>query len=373
MTTPLANPVIVAAYTADLTVNYCTYAALALAAYEHIITLQNECEFLLRRRWTAATWLLIANRYTLLGNLIAQSVPYSAQVPFYAFGCQRHHLLGRCYNSILQNFLDVFFKVLLVTSALFSALRVFALLDRAYFAAGCVLVLGLAQVGISLASAYISINKSHFHFVSTICLVQAAFRRSCLPHPCYSTVREIGGFMTRELTHLQVDLSGALASIASDVASIAMTWIKTHRHVKQAASVGIRSNFGATLLQYGTLYFVTLCVVNILPLVIFSNVSVTGWASGISVLINMLPNILISRFLINLRRVESPAHSDTSRFSHFSAPRFRVPTLPEIIGKLGECLSSDAEPDMLGNDGHDKGTPVKKDNSSIEEVPIDMA
>lgn len=59
-----------------------------------------------------------------------------------------------------------------------------------------------------------------------------------------------------------------------------------------------------------------------------------------------LPNILISRFLINLRQVESPASQTISHFDDFddfSAPGFRVPALPEVIGNLGEPLGCSDE------------------------------
>lgn len=56
-----------------------------------------------------------------------------------------------------------------------------------------------------------------------------------------------------------------------------------------------------------------------------------------------LPQILLSRFLTNLREAAEPyASGDTAveHFSRFSAPRFHVPTstIDRVIGNIGEPL-----------------------------------
>lgn len=56
-----------------------------------------------------------------------------------------------------------------------------------------------------------------------------------------------------------------------------------------------------------------------------------------------LPQILLSRFLTNLREAADPyASGDTAveHFSRFSAPGFRVPTstIDRVIGNIGEPL-----------------------------------
>lgn len=65
-----------------------------------------------------------------------------------------------------------------------------------------------------------------------------------------------------------------------------------------------------------------------------------------------LPQLLLSRFIINLRQVDSPG-TNTSTDQHpsrFSIPNFRVPTMDEVVGNLGEPLEfgeyrADAEDD----------------------------
>ncbi|KAJ3553075.1 hypothetical protein NM688_g3812 [Phlebia brevispora] len=244
-------------YEAQLPIVYGIYVALALAAYEHVITLESEYEFVWRRKWTVATWLFIANRYTLLACVIFQSAPYSA-----------------------QSFLSFLYNMPLIISALFSALRVFALLGYGYLPAGCVFLLGMTQVVINL---YESAHAAYNYVDGPL------FGSSCFPS----------------------------------------SRLPVSTRLQQAARVDVRTGFGLALIEYGTLFFVALCVMNILALgKIFTPFS--GLLVGdTTVFIFMLPNILLSRFLINLRHIEYPASSTVPRFSQFSVPNFRVPSLPE--------------------------------------------
>ncbi len=53
-----------------------------------------------------------------------------------------------------------------------------------------------------------------------------------------------------------------------------------------------------------------------------------------------LPQLLLSRFIINLRDADSPTThlSDDRHPSRFSIPNFRMPTLDGVVGNLGEPL-----------------------------------
>ncbi|KAJ3550510.1 hypothetical protein NM688_g5064 [Phlebia brevispora] len=271
MSASASNAAIINAYNAELTFNYCVYAALTLVCHEFIITFEYEYEFLWRRKWTAATWLFIVNRYLLLASIIPQATPVSMKV-------------------------------------VFSALRVFALLDHGYLTAGCVFVLGVAPMGIQLYSAS-QLKYSPF-----------------------------GSFLDPTCS---LNLATSLSSIAADIVAIVITWVKTYRHVRQAGAVGMNAGFGATLLQYGTLYFVVIFVVFLLDFLLFIIPRAQSAANQMSTFATVIPNIILSRFLIGLRKVDPVASIEASRFSVFSSPNFRIPTLPDIIGNLGEPLEGD--------------------------------
>lgn len=58
-----------------------------------------------------------------------------------------------------------------------------------------------------------------------------------------------------------------------------------------------------------------------------------------------LPQLLLSRFIINLRQIDSPG-SDTSAHQHssrFSVANFRMPNMDDVVGNLGEPLDFDVE------------------------------
>ncbi|KAJ3554682.1 hypothetical protein NM688_g2981 [Phlebia brevispora] len=290
MSNPSSNAAIVAVFESDLLSNQCIYAAGALAAFEYLITMRYEHEFLFQRKWTAGTWLFIANRYTLLISVIAQCAPEGA-----------------------QNFITFVENIPLIISAVFSALRVFALLDHAYMTAGCVLLLGLAQI------AFISYTSSQitWFYIDEV---------QTLGSSCYG------------IQNLPASVNFKLTTIASEVIVILVTWLKTYRHVREATDIGADVSFSAVLIQYGTLYFIVLLGVTILPLITLLKPSLGLITYATDAFVSVLPSILTSRFLINLRQAESVESRNITRFSHFSVPRFHVPSLPEIIGNLGERL-----------------------------------
>ncbi|KAJ3553445.1 hypothetical protein NM688_g3610 [Phlebia brevispora] len=330
MSASTPDSVSIADYDADLNYNYTAFASFTVVCYELIITFQHEYEFVWKRKWSAATWLFLANRYLVLAVMIAEVVPSSPRVStstiIRTVSKQCHPYCHQtCSNPSLQIFASALLELPVVPvagtfsyashawqiiehSSAFSALRVFALLDHAYIVFAFVLILGVAPFGLDLY---------------------------------YFTVR-------------YASLAMALCTITADIIAIAITWIKTYRHVREASSVGIRVGFGATLLQYGTspafldecrlisipsegtLYFIILCISNLAQgLSLFPLFEAIEPAN---VLLNIFPNIVLSRFLINLRQVDSAPSSSVVRSSQFSTPNFRVPSIPNIIGNLGEPL-----------------------------------
>ncbi|KAJ3522453.1 hypothetical protein NM688_g8871 [Phlebia brevispora] len=340
MSAPMADPAVIAMYTTNLAANYCAVVAVVAVCYDFLITLRHEYEFIWHRKWSAATWLFLANRYTLLASVIEQAAPYSPQ-------------------TYVLLFLDLLNVVPLLVLAVFSALRVFALLDRAYGLAAFTFFLGLVPVGVTIFQ-----NSTAVYYY----LNDPVLGSSCYPDPQLSSTvffycKDSPICVTVGLTYLTATLASVLAAIASDVVAIVTTWIKTYRHVREASSIGVNVAFGAILLQYGTVYFVVLCtvqVVNVLLLLIPSFQLVDPMSS----ILEVLPNIIISRFLIDLRQINAAQPSDTARFSRFSVPNFRVPSLPSIIGNMGEPLAEGEtdnpdEQEDINNDSYEPPNPVQ--------------
>ncbi|KAJ3552708.1 hypothetical protein NM688_g4013 [Phlebia brevispora] len=315
MSIPAFRPATIAAYEADLISNHLGAAVLAAACYEYMITIHHEYMFLWQRKWTLSTWLFITNRYVVLASVIAQGVPYSAVmcVPVRIVWCQ----VTSSALQMLQHAPTFLSECHICSAAVhfgrgttaFSALRVFALLDHAYISAGCVFILALTPAVLTLYEAH------------------------------YFTYYYVDG-------PALVNLANVLTTIASDIAALAATWIKAYRHVREASSVGVHTGFGVTLIRYGTFYFVEalcsiVCLTHVAGLVsplIYPFAALTS-ATNTSE-ITIIPNIVISRFLISLSQVNRPAPSDVSNFSRFSVSNFRIPTLPEFIDTLGEPLAN---------------------------------
>ncbi|KAJ3536623.1 hypothetical protein NM688_g6811 [Phlebia brevispora] len=303
MSASTSNSEIAAELHAVLVENYCFTATLALVCYEFIITYEHEYKFLWKRKWTAATWLFIANRYMLLASTIPQDVPFSVWA----------------YVFLQCSLVTVLFDMPLVISAIFSALRVFAILNRAYIMAALVLLLGLCPVIISVFQNTLNV----YHFVDDTVLGATCYATSNASPSTMLSCKRTRSYPILGLTNIYV-------------IAIVTTWIKTYHHVKQAASVGVNAGFGATLLQYGTLYFVVLFIADFMN--VLNNLVPSVQSLNLATFVQTLPSIMISRFLINLRQVDSTESIEAPRFSQFSVPNFRVPTIPDIIGNLGEPL-----------------------------------
>ncbi|KAJ3520932.1 hypothetical protein NM688_g9089 [Phlebia brevispora] len=282
---------IASTYKADLIESYSLASALTVVCYEALITFRYEYEFIWQRKWTFATWIFLMNRYLILANMITDLMPFSAEVDV-------KHLVGilwppshhhhRCSNFSLMLFVRLLSTVPSLIVAAVSALRVFALLGRAFGPAAFTFALGLVSFSLNI---YLDSKRVYYHVDDPV-----------LGSSCFFDylVSPSAAFNIRSLT-----LASMFCTIAVGVVAVVVTWCKTYRHP---------------------------------PLVS---------ANPINDFVHILPNILLSRFLIDLRRVGAPNASSITYLSRFSVANFRVPSIPSIIGNLGEPLA-DSEEDLDG-------------------------
>ncbi|KAJ3553352.1 hypothetical protein NM688_g3658 [Phlebia brevispora] len=293
-----SDPAIAAAYEINLVYNYSVFAALTVVSYEFCLTFADEY---------------------------------------------------KCDNSSLEVFSNVLFELPTFILAAFSALRVFALLGRDYRVATCVFLLGLAPVVLNL---YQSSQVTWYYIDDPV-----------LGPSCYYQVLKSSSFVFEtnvitaviRLKYSTATLAGVLCTITADIISIVITWIKTYLHVREASSVGIQVGFGATLLEYAYIQLTftvqitdpmssnrVLCIVNLTGGFTMLIPALQS-ANPVSPFTYVLPNIMLSRFLLNLRQARHRESGDLARFSQFSAPNFRMPSLSNIIGNLGEPLAAAGE------------------------------
>ncbi|THG98181.1 hypothetical protein EW026_g3951 [Hermanssonia centrifuga] len=71
---------LIAAFQIDLTETFAIWSMTALAAYEYILTVNQEVAMIWRRKWSLVTWLFVTNRYIMIAVIIWGVSPDTAQV-----------------------------------------------------------------------------------------------------------------------------------------------------------------------------------------------------------------------------------------------------------------------------------------------------
>ncbi|KAJ3551542.1 hypothetical protein NM688_g4640 [Phlebia brevispora] len=248
-----------------------------------------------------------------------------------------------CNSSSWRIFVNFLVNMPTVTLGVFSAARVYGMLDRPYIISALVFLLSLTSMGMSLvSSAFILSNEEHSSAADALQYMATQGTAQYVNNPVLGASCYIDSIVTPSLLFNfflgGVTLVGLLTTVGADVVAIVTTCIKTYHHVRQATTIGMRVSFSATLLQYGALYFVVLCAGDVANLLFFLLASFAS-DSPLGLFISIFPNIVISRFLINLRQVDSNGSESGVHPSQISAVRFRAPTHPDIIGNLGEPLA----------------------------------
>ncbi|KAJ3553353.1 hypothetical protein NM688_g3659 [Phlebia brevispora] len=348
MSSSTPNSVLVAIYEADLWMNYCTIAALALVLYELMITFRYEFEFIWYRKCLCCTG--------------------------FALQCS-----SKCEDRPLNFFLYVLYETPKFILAVFSALRVAALLDQAYAAAVSVLMLGLAPIALILylssqgTTIYVDdpvLGPScYFNYLISPSIV---FYSAAASDAISATLGISGETESVKTTSMQtvgkltwlicsVDLIGTLCIVVADIIAIVVTWIKTRKQARLASAIDMKIPFSAMLLQYGktpshlfvhpqlsglfatgTLFFIILTTIAFLDTLLLLVPSFPE-ANPLSVILVPLPSIVVSRFLISLRQASTAEVSDVGNSSAVSVLDFRVPSFDSLIGNLGEPFADSEE------------------------------
>ncbi|KAI0728325.1 hypothetical protein C8Q72DRAFT_795330 [Fomitopsis betulina] len=209
---------------------YMSVAFSTVIFYDHIITTADEIDYIWRgkHRFNGASYIFLANRLAALVygvGLLAQIFNWDTKL-----GCIIVSLVFYASNIVLY-----------LVATVFSALRAYAISGEVSLVAGLVFALGLGPVCIN---TYEVIASSSFFVIWTgnipVC-AQASRYNVKVAQTLYC-------------------VSGALA-ILSDMIVIAVTWYRTHTFGKQARHN--RTPFMRMILRDGTMYFVTMLILNI--------------------------------------------------------------------------------------------------------------
>ncbi|RPD56564.1 hypothetical protein L226DRAFT_455382 [Lentinus tigrinus ALCF2SS1-7] len=272
--------------------------------YEYLITFDSEIRLVWSRRITGASVLFFLNRYImLLQNVI--TVP--SFVPISNTACRA---LG--WMDIILSLLPYF-----VWNA-FSTLRTYALCgrDRRIPALVCLLLCGPVVAN----------------------LYNIPYQKPANSPPPYNC--GVANSITLAIT---VVLVSRLSSIAADAIVISVTWWTTYKIKKTAVLNNVKTSLVDLLLRDGSVYFCTMLVFNVLHIV----VNFAEEVSFMGDIADVITSILVSRFIINLRDLDS---RDLLEQSHSgSTAGGTVVFASNLIESMGAPLERSSIPIEVGD------------------------
>ncbi|EKM57677.1 uncharacterized protein PHACADRAFT_206557 [Phanerochaete carnosa HHB-10118-sp] len=256
----------------------------------------------------------------------------------FAMSQQPSQTISQIYSQVctrLSIFLQVFILIGYAQAALFSALRVFAIWDRSRIWSLVVFVLSMAPFIVNLFSVVMSKYAIVADPISgTACTTEVPFSAQ----------------------------TNNISLVLADTIVLVMTWIKTFGNWRRARSVNVQMSLATCLLRDGTIYFMALLAVNIAQMLTYNSTIIEPLMAGFT---ETLPPILIHRFMIDLRTVDSEALNYsthvTDRQQEQSTIQFGRPA--NWLGNIGETLQSvwdddepaDEEIDRAEVDGAGRG------------------
>ncbi|OCH93583.1 hypothetical protein OBBRIDRAFT_790107 [Obba rivulosa] len=136
--------------------------------------------------------------------------------------------------------------------------------------------------------------------------------------------------------------------LAADVLILVMTWLKTYAVKRDAHRNKIKAPLATLLLKDGTIYFLMLLSLDIL--------NIAGWSTNVFIdtvglFLTPLSSVIISHFLLDLRRVACDDYDNRPDGAHLTLDRSQHSSLrfASFVDNMGEQLShgSDSfDPDM---------------------------
>ncbi|GJE90452.1 hypothetical protein PsYK624_065880 [Phanerochaete sordida] len=120
---------------------------------------------------------------------------------------------------------------------------------------------------------------------------------------------------------------------------LALVLLKTYCQWRDAARANIHISASTCMLRDGVLFFIACLAIGVLKSALPSDPYEFD-----SILSMLLPLVLISRFILNLRSLgDAPPDlslpSGAQQTSHFSAVRFHLPRGRSLVGNIGEDIS----------------------------------
>ncbi|KAI0338178.1 hypothetical protein BDW22DRAFT_818748 [Trametopsis cervina] len=132
-------------------------------------------------------------------------------------------------------------------------------------------------------------------------------------------------------------LIARITSIAADLVILLVAWYTTYNTRKAARGSDLKAPLTTLLVRDGTFYFVILLILNIFTM--FQNSS-SIILNNVPLLLQPMTMIIVYRFILNLRLIDSREEYDTS--ARYSTVRFMNSAM--MVGNMAEPLHVNDDP-----------------------------
>lgn len=180
----------------------------------------------------------------------------------------------------------------------------------------------------------------------------------------YATVLNVGiesvcnwGFTVLPNIGLMIAFATGACTITIDLIVLTITWYRTFKLARHASRNHMKESLSSLLLRDGTIYFVLLTLVTVINMAMTTSPSLVS--QDITYFQATIPNIVICRFLLNLRQLDGASGMSTATQDHeLSTSDYHdlngsnsVRFASRIVGNMGEDLHDD---DAFNASEHDE-------------------
>lgn len=155
------------------------------------------------------------------------------------------------------------------------------------------------------------------------------------------------GFMVSQNIGLMISIATGACTITIDLIVLIITWYRTYKLARHASRNHMKTSLSSLLLRDGTLHFVLLTLVTVINMATWPSPGIVS--QDITYFQATIPNIVICRFLLNLRQLDGASgmsmaaqdHELSTTDYHGSNGSNSVRFASRIVGNMGEYLHDD--------------------------------
>lgn len=293
---------IVSTYSVFQETQYCSIAARALFIWDYFITLDQEIQYIWRRRLSAVTCLFLLNRYV---NFLVAILEILEQASF-----QTQQSCGP-YIRVLQSLL--FFTLLI--DAAFPALRIYATWCRDWRPAIPILILSLVSPILTL-----------YYYINSVTTVAPPPYGGCAIDLRISSD-----------AYNKIIYTNRACTTASDFLMVVFTIARSLGVRNAVKKFSMNPDIVTLLLRDGSIYFAVLFVLNIAQIIVSAE---QAGNNELTFFLSPVTSILISRFLLSLREIHPSdlRERQSTGSAVLSTQISAVPVSSQFIGSLGTPL-----------------------------------